>query len=50
VAAVCRQGIAEHLPARLQQPGPDHPLGGFQAGIAVYATRAISPLRLRHDL
>jgi hypothetical protein len=31
VAAVCRQGIAEHLPAQLQQPGPDHPLGGFQA-------------------
>jgi hypothetical protein len=34
---------ARSIPAQLQQPGPDHPLGGFQADIAVYATRATSP-------
>jgi hypothetical protein len=42
--------MAEHLLAQLQQPGPDHPLGGFQADIALYATHATSPLRLGHDL
>jgi hypothetical protein len=34
VPAVGRQDVAEHGPAQLQQPGPDHLLGSPQAGIA----------------
>jgi hypothetical protein len=34
VAAVGGQDVAEHDTAEFQQPGPDYPLGGFQAGIA----------------
>jgi hypothetical protein len=34
VALVGGQGLAQHAPAQPQQPGPDHLLGGLQAGIA----------------